>query len=263
MGRIEDRLADLRKRGKKALVYFLTAGFPLRDSTEGIAEALEQGGADMLEIGMPFSDPLADGPVIQRSSWTALQNGINLDAVLTIIAAIRSRSSIPLILMGYLNPIVEFGAEKFFSSAAKSGVDGVILPELPLEEVGRFRNEIDANGISQILLVTPTTPSDRIRKIDSVSHGFLYCVSTAGVTGSGHGSDIGKYITRVRTESSRNPLLVGFGISSPADAASVAKDCDGVIVGSALIKRLDQPHTNDQLRNWVKEFRTAIDAVKT
>lgn len=263
MGRIEEKLLDLRKRKKKALVYFLTAGFPKRDSTEGIAATLEQGGADLLEIGMPFSDPLADGPVIQRSSRAALQNGIDLEAVIAVIASIRSRSNIPLILMGYLNPIFEFGVEKFFSLAAKSGVDGVILPELPLEEIGRFKKQIEANSISQILLVTPTTPSERIRKIDSSSQGFLYCVSTAGVTGSGHETDISNYVARVRIESSKNPLLVGFGISSPSDAASIAKLCDGVIIGSALIRRLEHPYTSDELLDWVKQYRIAIDNANT
>ena len=259
MGRIENKLAELKKARKKALVFFLTAGFPERDSTENIAESLERGGADILEIGMPFSDPLADGPVIQRSSQVALKNGVTLDSIFTIVASIRLRSSIPLVLMGYLNPIMEYGPEKFFSTAAKTGVDGVILPELPLEEVGRFKSMIESNGLSQILLVTPTTAPGRIRRIDSASNGFLYCVSTTGVTGSGPRGDIKRYLEIVRHNAPKNPLLVGFGIATPKDALALSKEADGVIVGSALLKFLSSSDSAQSLQTWVGGFRTALN----
>lgn len=261
MGRIEQKLAALKRDKKKALVFFITAGFPQRDSTPTIAATLEAGGADMLEIGMPFSDPLADGPVIQHSSSVALQNGVTLDSIFEMVVTIRSSSSIPLVLMGYLNPIMEYGAERFFQKAAESGVDGIILPELPLEEVKRFNATIAATGLSQILLVTPTTSPERIREIDSASRGFLYCVSTTGVTGSKHRLDIKEYLEHVRQFAPTNPLLVGFGISTPEDAATISAAANGVIIGSALIRRLEEPSPEGDLTDWAKAFRTALSNV--
>lgn len=259
MGRIEQKLSQLKSEKKKALVFFLTAGFPKLDSTVAIASALEQGGADMLEIGMPFSDPLADGPAIQQSSAVAIKNGVTLALVLDTVRSIRLRSSIPLILMGYLNPILRFGEKEFFSEAGRAGADGIILPELPYEETDRYKAQIAASGLSQILLVTPTTSQGRIRNIDVASSGFLYCVSTTGVTGSHHRSDIPRYLDTVRTNATKNPLLVGFGISTPADAASIASSSDGVIIGSSLIRQVSRGATNTELAVWVREFRMAID----
>jgi tryptophan synthase alpha chain len=262
VGRIENKLSGLQKEKKKALVFFLTAGFPKHDSTEVLATALEQGGADMLEIGMPFSDPLADGPAIQESSSVAIKNGVTLQTVLDTVRAIRKKSGIPLVLMGYLNPILRFGEAKFFAKAADAGVDGIILPELPFEETDRFKSLIDGNGLSQILLVTPTTSPERIRNIDAASRGFLYCVSTTGVTGSGRRSNIKSYLATLRQHAQRNPLLVGFGISTPQDAASIATSADGVIIGSALIRRIAGAGNSDNLTTWTQEFRTSLDSLR-
>jgi tryptophan synthase alpha chain len=261
VGRIEVQLSSLKSEEKKALVFFLTAGYPKIDSTEKIALALERGGADIIEIGMPFSDPLADGPAIQASSNIAIKNGVTLQSVLDTVRAIRRKSNIPLVLMGYLNPILRFGEKDFFPMAAQAGVDGIILPELPFEETSRFKTLIDGSGLSQILLVTPTTSPARIQKIDAASGGFLYCVSTTGVTGSDHRANIGEYLAVVRKNASKNPLLVGFGISTPSDAASIAKSADGVIIGSALIKHLSSGATSSDLPEWVRGFRSAIDAL--
>lgn len=261
MGRIESKLTSLRQARKKALVFFSTAGYPKQDSTPGIAEALEQGGADMLEIGMPFSDPLADGPVIQHSSMVAIQNGVTLETIFDGVRQIRKRSAIPLILMGYLNPIMGFGVKKFFSEAAVSGVDGIILPELPLEEIYRFKEDLRSNNLSQILLVTPTTSKERITSIDAAACGFLYCVSTAGVTGTSRTTDIKTYLKRIRESTSKNPLLVGFGISTPDDAATVAAVSDGVIIGSALIRQIEKDAGPAELRKWANAFRTALDTM--
>ncbi len=258
MGRIEQKLAELKLAKKKALVFFVTAGFPDIDSTPEIAEALESGGADVLEIGMPFSDPLADGPVIQQSSAVAIRNGVTLETIFNTMQSIRKRSSIPLVLMGYLNPIVEYGPEKFFARAEQCGVDGIILPELPLEEVGRFAKIITSHGISQILLVTPTTTPERIRRIDAASSGFLYCVSTTGVTGSGPKNDVSGYLEIVRHNATKNPLLVGFGISTPEDAKTIARAADGVIIGSALLRKLADHIGRDELVRWVGSFRTSL-----
>ena len=259
MGRIEQTLSSLRSKEKKALVFFLTAGFPQLESTEEIALALERGGADIIEIGMPFSDPLADGPAIQKSSDVAIKNGVTLQSVLDTVRVIRRKSAIPLILMGYLNPILRFGEKEFFPRAADAGVDGIILPELPFEETSRFKSLIEGSGLSQILLVTPTASAERIRNIDSASCGFLYCVSTTGVTGSEHRSDIANYLEVVRKNARKNPLLVGFGISNPLDAGSAAKYSDGVIIGSALIRRISSPATPNEISEWVQGFRRAID----
>lgn len=259
MGRIEERLSVLRARGKKALVFFVTAGFPERDSTPDVAAALQEGGADMLEIGMPFSDPPADGPAIQNSSARALKNGVGLATVLEAVRRIRTRSAIPLVLMGYLNPILTFGAERFFAEAAKAGVDGIILPELPLEETHRFKAPMEANGLSQVLLVAPTTSDDRMARIDAASRGFLYCVSLAGVTGSSRRAPLTDYLERVRRHASRNPVLVGFGISNPDDAASMAGASDGVIIGSALVRILESYPSSDVLAAWARTFREALD----
>ena len=259
MGRIEETLSSLKSKEKKALVFFLTAGFPKLESTEEIALALERGGADIIEIGMPFSDPLADGPAIQKSSDVAIKNGVTLQSVLDTVRVIRRKSAIPLILMGYLNPILRFGEKEFFPRAADAGVDGIILPELPFEETSRFKSLIEGSGLSQILLVTPTTSAERIRNIDSASCGFLYCVSTTGVTGSEHKSDVANYLEVVRRNARKNPLLVGFGISNPLDAGSTAKYSDGVIIGSALIRRISSPATPNEISEWVQGFRRAID----
>ena len=260
MGRIENKLATLKKENKKALVFFLTAGFPTLESTVGLATALEQGGADIIEIGMPFSDPLADGPVIQESSAVAIKNGATLSFVLDTVRAIRSRSAIPLVLMGYLNPILRFGEKKFFQEANKSGADGIILPEVPLDEVDRYKSTVKDSGLSQIMLVTPTTTEDRIRRIDAASEGFLYCVSTTGVTGSQHQQSIGPYLEAVRRNAHKNPLLVGFGISTPDDATSAAKNADGVIIGSALVKEIKGGKASSELTEWVDGFRSALDS---
>ena len=259
MGRIENKLTELRQRSRKTLVFFVTAGYPKLDSTPAIAGALEEGGADMLEIGMPFSDPLADGPVIQHSSMIAIQNGVTLETIFEAVRCIRSRSSIPLILMGYLNPIMGFGVDKFFNEAANAGVDGIILPELPLEETHRFKENFQANALSQILLVTPTTSEDRIARIDAAACGFLYCVSTAGVTGTSRTTDIKSYLQRIRKNASKNSLLVGFGISAPDDAAAVATVSDGVIIGSALIRQIEKTSDTAALRSWANTFRTSLD----
>jgi tryptophan synthase alpha chain len=259
VGRIEQTLASLRKERKKALVYFVTAGYPELGSTAGVAEALEDGGADMIEIGMPFSDPLADGPVIQHSSTVAIQNGITMERVFEIVQTIRSRSSIPLILMGYLNPIMRYGVDRFFSEAAHGGVDGIILPELPLEEVYRFHDQFRNNNLAQILLVTPTTSQERISQIDAAACGFLYCVSTSGVTGTSRTTDVKSYLKRVREHTSKNALLVGFGISTPDDAAAVASVSDGVIIGSALMRQMDKSLDKKDLRTWASGFRKALN----
>ena len=258
MNRITEKLRSLLTRKEKALVCFLTAGFPTIGATVPLVLEIEKGGADIIELGMPFSDPLADGPVIQHSSQVALSQGITLDKILSHVKKIRQSSEIPLVLMGYLNPILAYGVEKFFNAAAKAGVDGVILPELPLEESNRYKSILDGMGLANILLVTPTTPTERIVLIDRASSGFLYCVSSTGVTGSANKTLSNSYVTVVKNNAQKNPVLVGFGIKTPADAHRFAHHADGVIVGSALIQRIAKGETITEIGAWVRELKEAM-----
>lgn len=257
-GRIENRLRTLAAKKEKALALFVTAGYPELHSTVDLVLAMERGGADIIEIGMPFSDPLADGPVIQQSSSVAIRNGMTLARLLEDVSHLRSLSDIPVVLMGYLNPIFRFGPDEFFAAAARSGVDGVVLPELPLEESERFAPILMRNSLSQILLVTPTTEPARIQAVDDACSGFLYCVSTTGVTG-GEGRKPGAaYVRDVKRSAHRNPVLVGFGIASPDDARMLAQDADGVIIGSALIKQIAAGVPPALLTKWVSGFKAAL-----
>ena len=256
--RIHERLTLLQLRKEKALVCFLTEGFPTLNATIPLVLEIERGGADIIELGMPFSDPLADGPVIQQSSQAALSQGITLDNILSYVKTIRQSSEIPLVLMGYLNPILAYGAEKFFKSAARSGVDGIILPELPVEESKRYKSIFDRAGLAHILLVTPTTSPERIALIDRASNGFLYCVSSTGVTGSTSKIRSDSYINSVKTHAKKNPVLVGFGIKTPADARRIARRADGVIIGSALIQRIARGDSLEDIGAWVRQLKKAM-----
>lgn len=259
MNRIERTFSTLSARKEKALTLFLTAGFPSIDSTVDLVLRLEQSGADIIELGMPFSDPLADGQVIQQSSAIALHNGVNLEKIFGYVRRIRESSDMPVVLMGYLNPVLSFGRAKFFSAAAQAGVDGIILPEVSLEEARSFRSLSRANGLSHILLVSPTASSDRIVAIDRASTGFLYCVSTTGVTGVRGGRQPSHgYVKRVKLHAKNNPVQVGFGISSPGDAKAYAAHADGVIVGSALIQEIMRRPSGSSLHAWTKAFKRAI-----
>jgi tryptophan synthase alpha chain len=258
MNRISQKLQLLSNRGEKALSCFITAGFPTLGATVPFVLEIEKAGADIIELGMPFSDPLADGPLIQHSSQVALSQGIILDKILTYVRTIRRHSEIPIVLMGYLNPILRYGAEKFFDTAASAGVDGVILPELPFEESDRYKSLLEHIGLANILLVTPTTPSDRVALIDKASSGFLYCVSTIGVTGLARNLLSDSYIKTVKKFARRNPVLVGFGIKTPADVKRMARHADGVIVGSALIQRITQGKSAKQLGGWVRRLKDAL-----
>jgi tryptophan synthase alpha chain len=258
MNRISQTLDSLKTRNEKALVCFLTAGFPTLDATVPLVLELEKGGADVIELGMPFSDPLADGPVIQQSSQTALRQGITLDRILSYVKQIRMSSEIPLVLMGYLNPILSYGSENFFIAAANAGVDGIILPELPLEESRGYKTIFKRTGLVQILLVTPTTPPERIGLIDRASHGFLYCVSSTGVTGATKKVQNGSYLSSVKRNAKINPVLVGFGIKTPNDVRRTARIADGVIVGSALIQKIEKRESPQKIGAWVRQLKKAM-----
>jgi tryptophan synthase alpha chain len=221
-------------------VYF-TAGYPNLDSTAGIIKALSDSGADMIEIGMPFSDPIADGPVIQQSNQNALRNGMNLKLLFQQLSYIRNEVKIPLLLMGYLNPVMQFGIEKFCSHCERVGIDGVILPDMPpLVYAEEYLNIFDKYNLFNILLITPQSSEERIAYIDKISRGFIYMVSSSSVTGSreGFSDDQMSYFKRVNEMKLENPCLIGFGISDQNTFMNACKYSRGGIIGSAFVKNL-------------------------
>ncbi|HOF98642.1 MAG: tryptophan synthase subunit alpha [Paludibacteraceae bacterium] len=222
-------------------VYF-TAGFPKPNDTVPILESLQKYGVDMAEIGIPFSDPLADGPVIQNSSQIALKNGMNLKKLFSQLANIRASVHIPLVMMGYLNPIMQFGFENFCSECKKVGVDGMIIPDLPMDVyLSEYREIVEKNGLDFIFLITPETSEERIHQIDEHTHGFIYMVSSAGVTGTQNSFDHHiDYFNRINSMHLKNPRLIGFGISNKLTRETASRYSSGVIIGSAFIKALQE-----------------------
>ena len=238
MSRIKDLFSS--KQNNILSVYF-TAGYPEVGATLKIAEALEKAGADFLEIGFPYSDPLADGPVIQNSSQVAIENGMTLKLLFEQLKDLRSRVSIPVFLMGYANPMIQYGVSNFCKAAAEVGVDGVIVPDLPLSEYEEiYKDEFVKNGLSNIFLVTPQTSADRIRKIDELSSGFIYLLSSSSTTGKDLDvSDaIGDYYKRVKDMNLNNPLIIGFGISDHQTFMRANEYANGAIVGTAFVKTI-------------------------
>ena len=235
------RLSEAIASSHPAIGMFLTCGFPTPDDTLDLLHAVERGGADFIELGMPFSDPLAEGLPIQRSSARALAAGMTMQDTLRIAGDFRSASSLPLLLMGYANPVLRYGVSNFFNACRSSGVDGVILPDVPLEESDRFQEAASRHDVNLVYLVSPLTPDDRLRRIDARSEGFVYAVSIAGVTGSelGDAGAIVAYLQHARSVMTRNPLMVGFGIRTRTDVERYAEGADGCIVGSELIRTIE------------------------
>lgn len=239
MNRIQQKLSE----NKKLLSIYFTAGYPKLDDTVEILQQLEKNGVDMVEIGLPFSDPLADGPTIQKSSEEALKNGITTNVLFGQLKDIRKTVSIPLILMGYFNPVLQFGVENFCKKCAEVGIDGLILPDLPLAEFQEHYAEIFKKyGLLNIFLITPQTSEERIRQIDAASEGFIYMVSSASVTGSssGFGEDQTSYFEKIDSLSLTNPQIVGFGINNSETFQQATKNAKGAIIGSAFIKMLSE-----------------------
>ena len=237
MGRIEERFKALKKKGRKAFIAYLTAGDPDLKATAKLIPALEIAGVDILEIGVPFSDPTADGPIIQAASQRALKRGATLEKILVMIAALRRKSGIPIVLFGYYNPILSYGPEKFAVDAASSGVDGLLVVDLPPEEANELRRYTDPAGLAFITLIAPTTDPRRVAKILRGAAGFVYFISVTGVTGTAapRTADVRRDVERIRQVTTL-PIAVGFGISTPEQAKEVSRFADGIIVGSAIVK---------------------------
>ncbi len=252
MNRINKKLQE----DKKLLSIYFTAGFPALNDTVSIIEKLEESGVDMIEIGLPFSDPLADGPTIQESSTIALKNGMTTNVLFDQIKDIRKTVSIPLIIMGYFNPMMQYGVEEFCKKCAEIGIDGLIIPDLPVQEYNDLYKAIfEKYGLINVFLITPQTSKERIEFIDEISNGFIYMVSSASVTGSKNtfGSVQNDYFERIDAMNLKAPQIIGFGISNAETFNQVTRFAKGAIIGSAFIKQLTEKGTDS-----IDEFVTSI-----
>ncbi len=263
MSLISNYISEKNNVKEKILSVFLTAGFPDKNNFVELAIDILEAGADMLEIGFPFSDPLADGPIIQHSSQIAINNGMNLHNVLLILKEIRKNTNKPLILMGYANPILSYGKSKFAKDAIAAGANGIIIPDIPIEEYDGFFDSY-FNSLDKILLITPTTKKERIKKIDKMSNGFVYCVSVSGTTGSSNNKVDGtiNFLNEAYSLVTNNKMLIGFGISGRDDIKTYSPYCDGVIVGSAVIKSLMDDSTGfRKTLNFISDLKEELIAI--
>lgn len=253
MNRINKKIQE----EKKILSIYFTAGYPTLTDTVKIIQDLEKNGVDLIEIGLPFSDPLADGPTIQASSTAALKNGMTTEILFSQLKDIRQSVSIPLIIMGYFNPMLQYGVEAFCKKCQEIGIDGLIIPDLPVDVYHEeYQSIFEKYGLINVFLITPQTSEERIRFIDSVSKGFIYMVSSASVTGSqsGFGQEQQNYFERIASLSLKNPQIVGFGINNAETFQAATKTAKGAIIGSAFIKHLTE-HGVDSIANFTKKIR--------
>ena len=255
MNRIKHKLQEDPQ--KKLLSLYFTAGYPQPEDTVSIIQELENNGVDMIEIGLPFSDPLADGPTIQESSQVALQNGMTTNKLFDQLKDVRKTVSIPLLIMGYFNPILQYGIEKFCQKCQETGIDGLIIPDLPLEEyTTHYKSTFQKYDLLPVFLITPQTSEERIKAIDEASEGFIYMVSSASVTGStgGFGQAQKEYFERVSKMGLKSPLIVGFGIKDSETFEQATKDTKGAIIGSAFIKQLTEKGKT-KIAEFIKSIR--------
>jgi tryptophan synthase alpha chain len=265
MTRLESSIREKLASGRRILSVFVTAGLPSPSRIPILVGELARAGADIVELGVPFSDPLADGAVIQASTMRALGLGVTPSSVLEMVGEIRKITGIPVILMGYANPFLSYGLESFIRAASSSGVDGMIIPDLPPEESSLYRPAAAAAGVATVFLVAPTTPDERIAEIDHASTGFVYAVSTLGVTGERDTPTAGslEFLRRARRSVALHPMLAGFGVSSPASALALGRECDGVIVGSAVVSRIEGDDGEAGIREaarFTSTLRQALDS---
>jgi tryptophan synthase alpha chain len=263
--RIDTRFEEIKKQGRAALVTFITAGDPDHEVSKELMSLLPEAGADIIELGMPFSDPMADGPAIQAASLRALENGATMRKTLEIVRHFRGRDDkTPIVLMGYLNPVLAFGEEDFMKEAAKAGVDGLIIVDLPPEEDEEIRQYASSSGIYMIRLVAPTTDEDRLPVLLKDAQGFLYFVSITGVTGTAsvNSVNVGNYLNIIKKYTDL-PVAVGFGIKTPQDAAEIGAMAQAVVVGSAIVKTIadnqGQPGMQQLVTGQVRELRKALE----
>jgi tryptophan synthase alpha chain len=255
------RIASVfQKGGHKALIPYITAGYPDQETTLKAVPLLVENGADIIELGIPFSDPLADGATIQESSYQALQKGTNTETCLNMARSLREKIEAPMVFMTYYNPVLSYGLDNFCHACIEAGVDGLIIPDLPPEEGEALECATGESGLDLIYLLSPTSTAERILIVAQKSRGFIYLVSVAGVTGARNELPPGTeaFISRVR-QATRKPLCVGFGISTPEQAHQVTQVADGVIVGSRLIQLIKEDATLNRLKAFVREMRAAID----
>lgn len=260
------RITELfSKRGdkEKIMSLFITAGYPDLESTVELVLGFEKNGADIIELGMPFSDPLADGPTIQYSSDIAISKGITMDRIFEMVTEIRNHSEIPIVLMGYMNPVLRYGVDRFCEKAREAGADGLIIPDIPIEEGGMIEDKARESELDLIYLVAPNTSDARMKLADDKSDGFVYCVSVTGVTGARDGEEVhrsvNRFISRVRENITKNPVMVGFGIKTHEDARNIASNADGFIVGSALIDTIRNAYPE---KGWQSEVFSFVHSLK-
>ncbi len=258
MNRLNKLFAEKKEN---ILSIYYTAGYPEIGATLKIAQALEKAGADFLEIGFPYSDPVADGPTIQHSSQVAIENGMTLAVLFKQLKDLRPQVTIPILLMGYVNPMLQYGVANFCRDAAEAGVDGIIVPDLPLYEYEElYKDEFIKNGLSNIFLITPQTSEERIRKIDELSNGFIYMLSSSSTTGKDldQSDEITKYYERVKAMNLKNPLVIGFGISDKQSFDRANEYVDGAIMGTAFVKTIGN---KEDYLSHIPEFISKIKGV--
>lgn len=239
MSRLGSVFAGLKKKKGKAFIAFITAGYPSLSVTRRLIPELTKAGADIIELGVPFSDPMADGPIIQEASQEALKKRVTLDKILSLVKKVRRKTQVPICLMSYYNPVLSFGEERFVQKAVSCGVDGLILPDLPPEEGALLRKAARKNGLDIICFIAPTTPPERMRSIAGLTQGFIYYLSLTGVTGPRQKlpRDLKSNLRRIRSYTAK-PVCVGFGVSTPGQVRDIRKFADGVIVGSAIVRKI-------------------------
>ncbi len=254
------RISAVFRPGHKALIAYITVGYPTIEATLKAVPILARNGCDIVELGIPFSDPLADGATIQKASFHALENGVTPQICLDVAKKLRQKVDIPLVFMTYYNPVLSYGLDKFCGACVSAGVDGLIIPDLPVEEGSELEPCTERHGLDLIYLLAPTSADERVRLVAERSRGFIYLVSLTGVTGSRDRlpADLGKFVARVR-KVTKKPLCVGFGISTAEQAREVARTADGIIVGSRIIQLMETDSTLNAVGKFAQELRQAID----